>query len=88
MVFLIQAFYGQGINFEIFVKVLKVSKKKDLHFVQKTHYIKLQRFCIRKIKLLKQPYMISLLHHFRIMLSIRISFWLHDLTTLCSDFDL
>ena len=32
--------------------------------------------------------MISLLHHFRIMMSIRISFWLHDLTTLCSDFDL
>ena len=29
MVFLTQAFYGQGINFEIFVKVLKVSKDKN-----------------------------------------------------------
>ena len=37
MVFLIQAFYGQGINFEIFVKVLKVSKNKNFHFVQKTY---------------------------------------------------
>ena len=93
MVFLIQAFYGQGINFEIFVKVIKVSKNEKLSFCSEntflwTHWIKLQRFCIRKIKLLKQPYMISLLHHFRIMMSIRISFWLHDLTTLCSDFDL
>ena len=39
MVFLLQAFYGQGMNFEIFVKVIKVSKNEKLSFCSENTFL-------------------------------------------------